>query len=147
MERKATKSLSIPTTPTQYFDFGASHFPSPTSSHPRHRRIITTFPRRHHPLGSGSPQLHRIMQLDDMVNSLHQTRTNRLRMEIEAAARSQSELMRELKKLSRLDREARRKAIWMRIEAAKVKEEKMTEKEVKKVVTDLQRELKRFVFK
>ena len=66
---------------------------------------------------------------------------------MEASAKSQAVLLEELKKASRMDREARRRALWGRIEASRVKQEKMTEKEVKNVVKDMQRELKRFVFK
>jgi uncharacterized protein YqfB (UPF0267 family) len=68
-------------------------------------------------------------------------------MSLEASAKSQAVLLEELKKASRMDREARRRALWGRIEASRAKQEKMTEKEVKNVVKDMQRELKRFVFK
>lgn len=70
-----------------------------------------------------------------------------MRVSLEASAKSQAVLLEELKRASRMDREARRRALWARIEASRVKHEKITEKEAKKVVKEMQRELKRFVFK
>lgn len=150
--RKTVKSLSLPSAPSsplsRYFDFGCSILPTPSvPNHIISGGFTATAVSRSTHHSPRSPKLQRIMQLDDMVNSLTQTRTRPLRVALEASAKSQAGLVEELKKASRMDREVRRKALWGRIEAAKAKEEKMTEKEVKRVIKEMQRELKRFVFK
>ena len=150
--RKTVKSLSLSSAPSsplsRYFDFGCSVLPAPSApSTSISRRLIATAVGRSIHNSPRSPKLQRIMQLDDMVDLLTQTRTRPLRVALEASAKSQAGLLEELKKASRMDKEVRRRVLWGRIEAAKAKEEKMTEKEVKRVVKDMQRELKRFVFK
>lgn len=148
--RKTTKSLSLPSSPiSPYFDICPSVLPTPlpTPNPTISKRQISTAVGRSKHHSHRSPQLQRLIQLEDMVNLLQQTRTRPLRMSLEASAKSQAVLLEELKKASRMDREARRRALWGRIEASRAKQEKMTEKEVKNVVKDMQRELKRFVFK
>lgn len=87
------------------------------------------------------------MQLDDIVSMLQQQSTKQLKSGIEETAKSQSILVRELKRMSHLDRDEQQKALQTRIRQTHRKESKYTEKEVKKVVADFHHELKRFVFK